>query len=615
MFSVLMTFIFIAAGVFLFVRSGALVARFVNHRGDPTIPSFVPKILGSVLVFMGLAIGAGTSYVHIPSNSVGLIRKHYGASLPEGRVVATNGEAGPQANMLMPGFHFSPFLNVINTIDVHPMVHIPVGFYGSITARDGRHLPMGDILAPEWREDLTIEMLKPDVFLRGDRARSIEPGFRGAQLSVLRPGTYPINLHLFTIVVAGTGEKNTYTYRAIPGGANGPEVTTDRGNTLLTKVPAGHVAVIRSSVQTANNSCPKAETATLVVPRGCRGIWREVLAPGDYYLNHDAYSVTLMDVRLQSWDYQGGYIKRIVDLTVSADGSIQQRAREVNFEYDPKIHADRAIMVKVEGWDIPHELRVVVEVSPQNTPTVVANVGDIKQVEDRVVTPLVRSVLRNVIGGGTITVVEDGKEVRRQVRVLDLIENRDAIERAVEEIVRPEALQHGISIREIRLGEPAIPPELLLARQREQLAGQLVRSFEEERKAQLQRQATEQARATAAQQESVVREQIAASNALLAEQRRQAEGRGERKYMEELAKGQEAVANVLGRESTVQFRIVEMILAAIREKPELVTGIRLPNVFTVTNGGGATDALASGVLGQALQQLNTAAPRPPAPQR
>jgi hypothetical protein len=54
-----------------------------------------------------------------------------------------------------------------------------------------------------------------------------------------------------------------------------------------------------------------------------------------------------------------------------------------------------------------------------------------------------------------------------------------------------------VTIREVRLGEPAIPPELLVAVRREQLATQLARAFVQERAAQDKRVDSEKAKATA----------------------------------------------------------------------------------------------------------------------
>ncbi len=58
-------------------------------------------------------------------------------------------------------------------------------------------------------------------------------------------------------------------------------------------------------------------------------------------------------------------------------------------------------------------------------------------------------------------------------RVLDLIENREALEQTIEAAIKTEGRKAGVDIKEIRIGEPAIPLELLLSRLRVQLADQL----------------------------------------------------------------------------------------------------------------------------------------------
>ena len=128
-------------------------------------------------------------------------------------------------------------------------------------------------------------------------------GQKGPQLSVLRPGKYRINRYLFTV----------------------------RAEKAL-DVPTGHVAVIRSNVQTRKN-CPKstlkngtegAKVATPIVPKGCVGVWNEPLPPGRYYLNNRAYISTIIPTRLRTWVYKGGYTKRQVDLRLGDNGKIIQ---------------------------------------------------------------------------------------------------------------------------------------------------------------------------------------------------------------------------------------------------------------------------------------------------
>ncbi len=146
-------------------------------------------------------------------------------------------------------------------------------------------------------------------------------------------------------------------------------------------------------------------------------------------------------------------------------------------------------------------------------------------------TPSIRAITRDVAGGSyEITeakVDENGKPildkegkpifvtVNRPTKVLDLINQRPLIEGEIERRIRPEAQKSCVTIREVRLGEPAIPPELLVAVRREQLATQLARAFIQESAAQEKRVDSEKAKATADQQSQArrIRNQRAALGA------------------------------------------------------------------------------------------------------
>ncbi len=395
-------------------------------------------------------------------------------------------------------------------------------------------------------------------------------------------------------------------------------------------IPAGHVGVVKSNVSKPGTQCVEQEVKAAdgaiegalsvpLVPPGCVGIWREPLLPGAYYLNRKAYEISLIDTRVKTWEYKGGYTKRIIDLSVDQQGNIRQVERT---EVQPilKEAADRAVFVKVEGWDIPQELRVLVQVNPKNAPIVVGAVGGLEEIEDRILTPAIRSIVRNVTGS-EIEVPDPNdptKRIKRQTRVLDLIENRDALEQAIETAVKREGRKAGVEIQEIRLGEPAIPPELLVSRLREQLADQLTKAYERESTAQSKRIETEQARATANEQPRLVESQIAVQVAGQREKERATLGRAERSYLEELARGQQAQAQVLGQDRVAMLQALEKVLSSLEKKPELATlvGRLVPQIVVGGGDGGGlagAAALLSGVLSQ--QPVAAAAPQQPAPAR
>jgi regulator of protease activity HflC (stomatin/prohibitin superfamily) len=155
----------------------------------------------------------------------------------------------------------------------------------------------------------------------------------------------------------------------------------------------------------------------------------------------------------------------------------------------------------------------------------------------------------------------------------------------------------GVDVTEIRLGESVIPPELLVARQREQLAQQLKRAYEQEQIAQAQRQASEQARATADQQKDIVGAQINLKKAQLNEETRAADGRAERAYLEQQAAGQTAQVSVLGQASVLDLQKTKMLFDLLGQHPELIANLKLPS--TVVFGSGGLEGPAA-IIGSAL---------------
>lgn len=576
----------------------AVVLAVLARRGDPeaTItPGAAPALkrgttLGAgagLAALVALFLFASTSYVVVGPNQAGHLKRIYGgADLPTGKIIAVNGEKGPQADILGPGFHFIPFVNVLHQVEQFDVVTVPNGSYGRLVANDGMATPTGTFMAPAIPDDRIEKMLDGRTFLTSG-------GFRGAQETVLKPGIYRLNRYLFDVEI--------------------------NNRTVASVVPAGFVGVIKSNVAAPGVACreEKAQTADSsdaivvpVVPSGCVGIWRTVLLPGAYYLNHQAYEMTQVDTRVQTWEYRGGFRKRIIDLAIDDQGRIRQVERFVE-QPTPKEAADQAIFVKIEGWDIPVELRVVVQVPPENAPLVVGGVGGLEQIEDRILTPTIRSIVRNVAGSSIRVPVRNaagelaGQFQTRPTRVLDLIDNRDALESTIEQQIRVEGRKAGIEIKEVRMGEPSIPPELLVSRLREQLAEQLSRAYTRETEAQKVRLDTEAARARADQQREFVAAQIGVQVAEQRQKERQLLGQAERGYLEELAKGQNAQANVLGQDRVAYLQALEKVLATLEKKPELVNlvGKLVPNTVVTSGGDGLAGAAA--LLSGALSSQST----------
>jgi hypothetical protein len=546
------------------------------------------SVFGVVLILLGLAALSSTSFVLIAADRVGHLKRIYLADdLPPGRIIALTGQKGPQAEILGPGFHFRPLLNVLFDVEEREVVLVPEGYYGQITTLDGAPMPEGMFIAPIIADDKIAAMLDAQVYIE-------QGGFRGPQETVLKPGSYRLNRYLF-------------------------DVRVDQ-DTAATIIPTGQVGVVKSNVQQPGLNC-KEEMVRVseaqhdsdalsvpLVPKGCIGLWKEPLLPGAYYLNRHAYDVTLVDTRVQTWEYRGGYRLRTIDLSIDQQGNLTQTENTVEVPM-PDTAVDRAVKVKVEGWDIPQELRVVAQISPENAPIVAGSVGGIDQIEHRILTPLIRSIVRNVAGSSIRIPKKEGDKIvsyeTRATRVLDFIENREAIEDTIEDQIKSESRKAGVEIKEIRLGEPAIPPEILVARIRQQLADQLGEAYKRETEAQKQRIETEQARATANEQPRLVESQIAVQVAEQKEAERAALGRAERKYLEEIAQGQSAQANVLGQDRVAMLQALEKVLGSLERQPQLVAlmGKLVPD--TVVTGSGLEGAAA--ILGDAMKKTGAEA--------
>jgi uncharacterized membrane protein YqiK len=280
-----------------------------------------------ILIFLLAAILI--TVTNIGGNEVGIVEKKFGGgALAQGRIISVKGENGIQAQVLAPGWHFFywPWQYTITKI---PLVEIKDGKVGLVQAADGRSLPVDTIYAPEW--DQPDKMLNAEYFL-GEGM-----GYKGPQLTVLKPGKYRLNPRLFTVTDAP-----------------------------VTNVRVGTVAVIKSNVG------EQAQTKDRLVEVGQRGIWKKPLGEGQFYLHTMAYEATIIDTRQATISYtpekdKPGVAEAISPMTVRS----------------------------IDGFTFPVDIRVTYQIDRDNAPRVVATVGDDAMVLAKLVTPSVRAIFRN----------------------------------------------------------------------------------------------------------------------------------------------------------------------------------------------------------------------------
>ncbi|MEQ1764265.1 MAG: hypothetical protein ABL984_14135 [Pyrinomonadaceae bacterium] len=135
--------------------------------------------------------------VNIGAKEVGIKeRRYFGRRMPQGRVVATDGEVGLQADVLKPGLHFVlyPVERVVQKV---PLVEIGADELGVIEAIDGEPMPMGSIFAPDRAQNAHNNFQDPIAFIK-------QGGVKGIQLRTLPPGKWAIHPYLFRVSIAET---------------------------------------------------------------------------------------------------------------------------------------------------------------------------------------------------------------------------------------------------------------------------------------------------------------------------------------------------------------------------------------------------------------------------
>jgi SPFH domain / Band 7 family len=568
----------------------SILGLFVNRaRPDFRTLSLSLRIVFVLIALICLAV---TSYVHVESDEIAVLNEIYGtASLSGEHIVATNRETGPQAEILTPGWHPWFLVNVIYQVENKKVVSIPSGKYGFLVAKDGVPLRPDQFLADAFPAGHELDMLDARYFLT-------HGGERGPQTTILKPGTFRLNTHLWDVTIrdatdvaeGSVGVVKSNVIDAVHfGNLNAEKPSSCEQKTVSTNASG-------ETVQAKEPKSDEGQLAAILVPVGCIGVWEKALQPGRYYVNEAAYRVTMMSTRVQTWEFKGGYKKRYIDLSLDQAGNLTQSQRSEDIK-KPDNAADPAVTPFVEGWLVPLELRVLAQVTSDNAPFVVASVGTLADIENNIMVPTIRSIVRNVVGA-------QGRHV------LDLADNRAQLEHAVEDAIRPEGLRAGIVIKEVKFGDPALPPELLVSRLRQQLADQLQVTYQQEQKAQTQRIETEKARATAEQQhqlvEALIGVQVAEQNKNAAKLR----GEGQKLELEEVAQGQRAQADVLGQDRVLTITLVQQLLKAIQEKPEIVSliGRLVPQTVVSTSGQGTGLDSAAAILGALINNGGSAVP-------
>jgi uncharacterized membrane protein YqiK len=221
------------------------------------IVSLLPVLLIGFVILVVLVVILRRILVNVGAREIAIKERRYlGAKMPPGRVVATEGEVGIQADVLKPGLHLIkfPFEKVVRKV---PLIEIGADELGVVEAIDGEPMPPGRIFALDRAENAHNNFQDPIAFIK-------QGGVKGIQLRTLPPGLWPIHPYLFRVSVAKT--------TVIPQGKVGVIIAADGASLdpgrLLARAVDGHISFQNAEL--------------FVSAGGQRGPQVDILTPGTY---------------------------------------------------------------------------------------------------------------------------------------------------------------------------------------------------------------------------------------------------------------------------------------------------------------------------------------------
>ncbi len=138
------------------------------------IVSLLPVLLIALVLFIVLLIILRRILVNVDAREIAIKeRRYFGAKMPPGRVVATEGEVGIQADVLKPGLHLIkyPFERVVRKV---PLIEIGADELGIVEAVDGEPMPPGRIFALDRAQNAHNNFQDPIAFIKQGGVKGIQ---------------------------------------------------------------------------------------------------------------------------------------------------------------------------------------------------------------------------------------------------------------------------------------------------------------------------------------------------------------------------------------------------------------------------------------------------------
>lgn len=446
--------------------------------------------------------------VIVPEDKIGLVTKKFvlfgtDKSLPDGRIIATKGEAGFQAKTLAPGLYWGMWIWQY-AVDMTSFTIIPEGKIGLVLSKDGQEIPTGRILARKVDSD---NYQDATAFLNNG-------GQKGRQTAFITTGSYRINTFLFEIVIAdqvkifenmvgivtaldgdpipqgqiagkyvdGHNNFQDFDFFLEQGGNRGlqPQVMLAGSyyiNTWaiqieqnpMTDVPIGYVGVVISYIgEDGKDVTGDTFKHGNIVSKGQRGVWMEPFGPGKYALNK--YTTKLEPVPT-------------TNLVLN-----WANARSESHDLDKNLST---ITVRSkDGFPFNLDVAQIIHVPANEAPKVIARFGSMTNLVSQVLEPTIGNYFRNSAqDSDVISFLSTRKERQESAKnhiktVLDEY-NVNAVDTLIGDIVPPDSLMKTLTDRKIAEEEQ--------------------KTYQTQKLAQEQRQGVEKETAIADMQKEIVR--------------------------------------------------------------------------------------------------------------
>ena len=497
--------------------------------------------LAFVVLFVAVAL---SSIRYVGSSQVGIVKKNaLGPTLAPGKILATDGEMGIQADVLAPGWHLW-YWPVIYDVDTRELIDIPADKIGLVEARDGLPLDPGQVFAPEVANDEYKKMIEdPRYFLTQGQGR------KGPQSNILTPGKYRLNPELFNVELVDATEVPPASVAVLKSNFGTP--------------PTMHVDVVEGD-----------EQVTLANP-GEKGILAEPVQPGKYPINTKAYTVAQVSTK-----------ETIVRFTAAAEISRGQLSTASN------IGEQRAITVRTsDGFTFPVDVRIEYKIEPRNAPIVVAKLGSDGDPLIAKLNSTVRAIFRNNA---------------ESVKALDYVNQRSLQESQSLRMIASEMARVGVTVSGVRIGDVGDEESLgdLLTTQRDrEIAVQEQITFQEQQRAAEQQKELSKTTQEAEEEKRLATAAYEVQIAEQTQQKRIIEAKAEAEAIEIEAQAQanayKLIADQIGKANAALIEV----LRVIGERDIEIT----PRVMVNNGGGSGSNGETVALIGTMLDQMVSAA--------